>query len=276
MSGSGVSLQTRRVASADGAQIEYDTAVLASGRSARVFIHGWGCRRDFWAAQLEHFGGDAPLVALDLAGHGASSAGERGGGGGTGGWTIEAFARDVVATLDAEGLREVIAIGHSMGGAVAVEVARLAPTRVRAVVAVDALTYPTVYPRVAEEIVRQSMDAFRRDFRAAIEATMDPVFSPAIEPALRAQILDALESTPREPGIESIGALLRWDGVAAIAACPAPIHGLVAEAFFDREAVANYVDQLEIETLPGVGHFLMLEDPTGFNTALRRLLQRIE
>ena len=38
-------------------------------------------------------------------------------------------------------------------------------------VAVDALTYPSVYPRVPEEQARAAMAAFRSDFRKAVEDT---------------------------------------------------------------------------------------------------------
>jgi pimeloyl-ACP methyl ester carboxylesterase len=261
-------LKTRRVDSFDGAQIEYLVSAPRADRPALLFLHGWGCKRNFWARQVEAFRGEFPVLALDLAGHGGSSGGSRA-------WTIEEFARDVSAVIEAESIGQSVAIGHSMGGAVAVEFARRAATRVRGVIAVDSLTYPTVYPRVPEKLVSQSTERFRADFRKAVEATMEPVFTPGMDPELKAEILDALASTPREPGVASIAGLLRWDGREAIAACATPIHCLNAEAFLDRDAARRYAPTLQIETMAGVGHFLMMEEPERFNAALRRILERI-
>jgi pimeloyl-ACP methyl ester carboxylesterase len=252
----------------DGALVRYRTTGPGSKRPWLVWIHGWGCHQGFWSRQLDAFADDFSVLALDLAGHGASSTGSRAG-------AIEEFARDVLAAADAASLPRFVAIGHSMGGAVAVEVARRDPTRVSAVVAVDALTYPSVYPRVPEEQARAAMAAFRSDFRKAVEDTMNPVFLPDADPALKIQILDEISATPREAGVAALGGLLRWDGQEAIASCPAPIVCLCAQAFLDREAVSRYAAGVEIETLAGVGHFLMREDPEGFNTALRRILRRV-
>lgn len=262
-------LERGRTESVGGASIDYVVSTPDPSRGALVFIHGWGCNRSFWSHPLEALGRDFRCLAMDLAGHGASSAGDRV-------FRIEEFAQDVLAAVDATGLAEFIAIGHSMGGAVAVEVARLADARVRAVVAVDALTYPTVYPRIPEARVAAVVRAYRDDFRAAVHATMEPVFLPETDPALKAEILDALAATPREPGIAAIAGLLRWDGRVAIAACPAPIYCLCAEAFLDRGVVADYTEGVVIETIAGVGHFLMLEEPERFNDALRGLLRRID
>lgn len=252
-----------------GASIDYVVSAPDASRGELVLIHGWGCSRSFWSRVLEALGRDFRCLAMDLAGHGASSAGDRV-------FSIEEFARDVLAAIDAAGFGDFIAIGHSMGGAVAVEVARVVATRTRAVIAVDALTYPTVYPCVPEARVAEVVGAFRDDFRTAVDATMEPVFVPETDPALKAEILEALAATPREPGIAAIAGLLRWDGRAAIAACAAPIYCLCAESFLDREAVADYTEGVVIETIPGVGHFPMLEEPTRFNDALRGLLRRID
>jgi pimeloyl-ACP methyl ester carboxylesterase len=53
-------------------------------------------------------------------------------------WTLEQLAQDVVATLDSLRIERADVIGASLGGAVAFAVARLAPERVRSMVALDA------------------------------------------------------------------------------------------------------------------------------------------
>jgi len=68
-------------------------------------------------------------IALDLRGSGDSIRSRP--------WTIPQCAQDVLATLDALGVEEADVFGTSLGGGVAFAFARLAPSRVGSVVALD-------------------------------------------------------------------------------------------------------------------------------------------
>lgn len=81
-------------------------------------------------------GADLQVVAIDLRGRGLSEVT----GPGTYGW--ESHARDVVALADALGVEKFSVIGQSMGGAVGMEVARLAPGRMERLVLVDIVGLP--------------------------------------------------------------------------------------------------------------------------------------
>src|SRR5687767_1979210 len=109
----------------DGVDIRYEVA--GSGEPALVFVHGWSCDRTYWRPQIEHFSKSRRVVTLDLGGHGASSLGRKD-------WTMEAFAGDVRAVVEGLGLKRVVLVGHSMGGPVSLEAARMMPDRVAAVV----------------------------------------------------------------------------------------------------------------------------------------------
>ena len=76
------------------------------------------------------------VVALDLRGRGHSEVTAAG----TYGW--ERHAEDVIAVADALDARQFVVIGQSMGAAIAMEVARLAPGRLRAAVLIDACGVP--------------------------------------------------------------------------------------------------------------------------------------
>jgi pimeloyl-ACP methyl ester carboxylesterase len=77
-------------------------------------------------------------IALDLRGFGDSVRSPP--------WTIQQCAEDVLATLDALGVEEADVLGTSLGGGVAFAAARLAPSRVRSVIAVDpAVSSPEEY-----------------------------------------------------------------------------------------------------------------------------------
>lgn len=75
-----------------------------------LLVHGAGGSHLDWPVQLRRHQ-HAHAIALDLPGHGASP--------GAGRTTIDDYAADVVALLDALALDKVIVAGHSMGGAIA-------------------------------------------------------------------------------------------------------------------------------------------------------------
>ena len=62
------------------------------------------------------------VFALDQRGHGDSDRPATG-------YAMHDLAADVVAFMDAQGIRRAAVVGHSMGSIVAREVARLAPAR---------------------------------------------------------------------------------------------------------------------------------------------------
>lgn len=72
---------------------------------------------------MPHFSAKHRVVTLDLAGHGHSGLARTR-------YTMKAFGEDVQAVTQAVGGRRVILIGHSMGGSVIAEAARLLPGRV--------------------------------------------------------------------------------------------------------------------------------------------------
>ena len=97
-------------AAKDGVQIHYETG--GSGSPDLVFIHGWNCDRSYWSAQLPVFASTHQVMAIDLAGHGDSGVNREN-------WSMANFGADVAAVAQALQLEDIILVGHSMGGQVA-------------------------------------------------------------------------------------------------------------------------------------------------------------
>src|SRR5207302_5097401 len=83
-----------------------------------------------------HFGQRQRVVAVDLRGHGGSAAPEQD-------YTIPGHADDVAWMIQELGLNKPVVIGHSMGGAIAFDLAARYPELPAAIVAIDA---PVVVP----------------------------------------------------------------------------------------------------------------------------------
>lgn len=130
------------VPSKDGTPISYE--VYGAGEPTLVFVHGWSCDARYWRAQLPYFSKNHRVVVLDLAGHGHSGTTRSQ-------YTMRAFGEDVQAVTAATSSRSVILIGHSMGGSVIAEAARLMPGRVIGLIGIDTLDN-IEYPLTREEL----------------------------------------------------------------------------------------------------------------------------
>src|SRR3989304_5016080 len=80
-----------------------------------VLIHGSGCSADSWRYQVDGLWRGLEIVAVDLPGHGGSAP--------VGDPSVERYATTVRGVLRQIGRRKVFLAGHSLGGAVALQVA---------------------------------------------------------------------------------------------------------------------------------------------------------
>jgi pimeloyl-ACP methyl ester carboxylesterase len=103
-----------------------------------IAVHGITANSRAWLAVDRALEGRAALLAVDLRGRGASS-------GLPGPYGMEAYARDLLAVLDACGLERAVLVGHSLGAYAVARFAADHPERVRAVVLLDGgLTSPAL------------------------------------------------------------------------------------------------------------------------------------
>jgi pimeloyl-ACP methyl ester carboxylesterase len=257
-----------RALSADGTRIAYRTT--GAGDTALVFVHGWTCDQGYWDAQVPAFAKDHRVVTLDLAGHGASDTARKN-------WSIPAFGEDVAAVIRALPDKRVILIGHSMGGPVALEAARLVPERVIGVVGVD--TFNDLGGREFDPAVFEKFIAeLRKDSAGTTRNFVSTRFFPEdADPALKKRIADDMASSPPEVAIGSMEAIFAYDIKPAAAALKVPLVAINADLFpLMNEAAARQVTpSFRLVTMKGVGHFLHMEAPDGFNAALRAEVERI-
>ena len=257
-----------QVISADGIPLAYQMYGEArEGRPALVFVHGWSCDRSYWDGQVEPFAADYRVVALDLAGHGESGRGRET-------WTIASYGGDVAAVVESLELDRVILIGHSMGGDVVVDAARLLPGRATSMVWVD--TYRTLgSPREPREI-REFVAPLRADFPGTVYAFTRSLFGPNADSALVHNVATDMSRAPPEVAIPSIESSFSNDRVVPVVLeeLDLPVIAINPDdGTTDVEALGRY--GVEVVLMPDVGHFPMLEAPERFNTLLAAVIDRL-
>ena len=235
-----------------------------SGRPALVLIHGEGGTHLDWPVALRRLPGEA-VYALDLPGHGKS--------GGVGRQSVEDYAGAVLKWLKAGQLDKVVLAGHSLGGAIALSLALTAPGRAAGLVLAGAGARLKVSPEALK--ASRSEGAFPQAVAMLIEGAFGPAPPARLVQAVRQRML-----ATRPPVLH--GDLLacgRFELPEAIASVLVPT--LVIAGAADRWLPDRYVRDLAeriagavLVTVPGAGHFVMLEQPQAVAAAIENFLRR--
>jgi pimeloyl-ACP methyl ester carboxylesterase len=245
--------------SPDGIRIAYETR--GEGTPALVFVHGWSCDRSYWKGQLQPFSRQFKVVAVDLAGHGESALGRKT-------QTMAAFGGDVAAVVKKLGLQRVVLIGHSMGGDVIVEAARRLPGRVAGLVWVD--TYKQLgTPRTPEQI-QGLMAPFRTDFVETTRSFVRGMFPPNADRALVERVVMDMSAAPPEVAVGALESAISFGNEMprALQEVKLPVVAINPD---NKPTDVPSMERhgVRVVLMPGVGHFLMMEDPERFNRLLR-------
>jgi len=257
------------VPSKDGTPISYE--IYGAGESTLVFVHGWSCDARYWRAQLPHFAENHRVVMLDLAGHGHSGTTRSQ-------YTMRAFGEDVKAVIEVTGSRRVILIGHSMGGSVIAEAARLMPNRVKGLIGVDTLEN-IEYPITREEL-KKMIAPLEKDFRTGSRQFVEEMISPQTDPQLREWILSDMSAAPPAVGLSAMNNMMSQytTGEAAkiFDEIRIPIITVNGDMWpINYEANRRHMSFFEAIILKGADHFLMLDRPKEFNQALEKAILTI-
>ncbi|WP_245391844.1 alpha/beta fold hydrolase [Salinicola aestuarinus] len=251
-----------------------DSTEMPSGTTPLVILHGLMGSADNWRSHIKQWQARQRVVAVDLRNHGRSPHGR--------GMSYEAMANDVLELLASLGLERVNLLGHSMGGKVAMTLARLQPGRVAHLVVADIA--PVAYEHGHDEV----FEAMRR-----VEAG-----SPTSRSEANTLMSEVIESTPTRQFlatnlIKGDDGIMTWRvgldeieaGYADIIAPPGGnetfdgpslvIRGGASSYVQDahREAIEAVLTDVTLETLEGAGHWLHAEQPEAFRERIDHFLQ---
>ncbi|MES9846200.1 MAG: alpha/beta hydrolase [Candidatus Sedimenticola sp. PURPLELP] len=254
----------------DSERIAYD--VTGKGKTTLIFIHGWNCDGRYWQKQIPVFSKEYQVITVDLAGHGHSSSGRSE-------YSMLSFANDVKAIIDKERIDRAILIGHSMGGGVIAETARLMPGQVVGIVGVD--TLQNVAERTPQSVIDKMTEPLEADFKSAVQNFVTPMFPKGTDQYLVNWVKEDMSSAPKEIALSAfrnyLGQYVNGEAADIFKDITIPVISINARLWptapeENRKHIKNY----QLYYIEETGHFPMLEKPAEFNMLLENAIDSIK
>ena len=252
----------------DGVHVQYH--VYGKGEPTLVFIHGWSCDSNYWREQVPKFKQRYSVVTVDLAGHGGTD-------GNRTEWTIRNFGQDVVTALSTVPSEQLILVGHSMGGPVAIEAARKLGKRVVGIIGVD--TFNSVGAPAPN---KAQIDALLRDFETDFigqtrKFVTEHLFPPDAHRELSNKVAYDMSLSQPRVAIPTLRAVLEYDFTEPLREVTVPIVAIDSDLGepVNEARIRKVLPKFHATIITGVGHFLMMEDPARFNAALETEIQAL-
>jgi pimeloyl-ACP methyl ester carboxylesterase len=238
-----------------------------------VLLHGHPFNRSMWQEQIETLSSAYRVIVPDLRGYGETTVVP-------GKTTMEDFAGDLAALLDALALAPIILGGLSMGGQIVFEFYRQFPERVRALLLAD--TQPQVDTEEAraarymnaQRIVNEGMQNFAEELLPGLLAPRTFVERPDVVDRVRQMIL---QTKPEGAAAALRGRAERRDYTSLLREITVPTLIVVGseDAFTpisDAELMHREIVNSQLALLAGSGHMPNMEHPGEFNAVLTRFL----
>ncbi|MEV0671202.1 alpha/beta hydrolase [Mycobacterium sp. NPDC050441] len=235
---------------------------------AVVLLHGYSASIEWWDQVAPQLARDQRVIAIDLVGHGGSEAPADGAA-----YRSDAQAEAVRNALVQLGVRHAVLVGHSMGGAVATELARQDPDLVERVVvsdtpgADDLVSMPLLGKMVCWPVIGPALDLFR-GVDAISEGSLQTGFAADYPvPGYAHRSLERLTYT---------GLCDSKDGPHPTAETLAALHKPVLVLWGDEDVLTPTAPNVERYTAAGLapvvikgsGHSPMVEQPDQFLAAV--------
>jgi len=263
------------------------TRYWAEGGGDRVIvlIHGWSGFSEYWLPGISALASQYRVYALDLVGHGRSDKPPRASYRAS---DLAHFVKEFIVTLN---LERASLVGHSLGGAIALQFALQFPDLLDGLVLVDSaglgkelpfLLRLTSIPRLGELLWRRpSRRALALGQRMQVadpavitDEWLDFVYQLAAQPDLRLALLKTLRGMCNLFGQRSDFVTPIVTGLASIR-CPTLVmwgqHDRIIPVTHAQVAVKG-IPNTRLQVFAHCGHCPMLEQPHAFNQAMQEFL----
>jgi pimeloyl-ACP methyl ester carboxylesterase len=260
-----------------------------------VFVHGSAMRTDLWHYQMADFEGRR-LVFYDLRGHGLSQPK------GKSDYEVATLAGDLSAIIDDAKLDEVVVVGHSIGGMVALELCCQRPdllgSRLKGIVLANSTYRPPIETIAGgaavarlERAARRPMELLggRASYIDRVRRVVKPsdalfwgvsfaAFGPNASAVQVDFTYDMLAATASDVIFDLFKAYRGFDVRDRLSEVTVPVLAIAGS--HDRltvpeasEYLVQHLPKAQLEILEGCGHMSMLEHHAEFNELVERFLR---
>ncbi|EGU54182.1 alpha/beta hydrolase fold protein [Vibrio orientalis CIP 102891 = ATCC 33934] len=254
----------------DGEKIAY--SVTGNSDTAMILVHGWSLDSRLWQNQIDFFSSQYKVVTLDLAGHGNSSLNRKE-------YTMSAFANDIKAVMKKENIDNAILVGHSMGGGVIAEAAKLMPREVIGIIGVD--TSQNVAAPLTQADLNMMIKPFEEDFQTGMTEFVKNAFPADVDPVILEWATEDMASASKGIALNQfrhyLGQYITGESYRVFESINVPVVLVNARLWpTDSKANKKHIKNYSIYFIEDSGHFPMLEQPESFNQLLLKAAQSIQ
>jgi pimeloyl-ACP methyl ester carboxylesterase len=229
----------------------------AKGKDSLVFIHGAGGSRTSWRYQEDYFSRTFNCYIIELPGHGAAQ--------GPGAPEIKDYALWIKGALDELKLSSPFVIGHSMGGAIAMEIAMRFPALAKGLVLASTGARLRTLPAI--------LSGIKQAFPETVELICERSFAQDAPAEMKqAKAAEMMKNSP-DVLYGDFSACDRFDIMEQVQTINKPTlvicgdQDALAPIKYSR-FLADKIAGARLEIIKGAGHMVMLEQAEEFNKKL--------
>lgn len=227
-----------------------------------VLIHGAGSHHMIWPAEIRRLSGQR-VLAVDLPGHGKS--------GGVSQQALSIYADQMIGFLTALGLYQAVFVGHSMGGAIALDLALRHPEQVAGLGLIATGAYLGVDPGFLENLSHPVM------VPTALHQFQTRAFGPQVSPTLVNRCMDAMREMRSSVLYGDWRACAKFDLREAVGKIDTPAWVIAgSEDQLTPIAYAHFLAErlpaARLQIIPGAGHMVPVEQPERVAQGLNQFL----
>lgn len=270
--------RTEVVKLADGTSVAALMAGPADATETIVFLHGLGGSQSTWASVLGHFAENYRIAAVDLPGHGASAKPSPA----STDYAIAGLAAKIGELLETQELSPAVLIGHSLGGATALQLALDRPKLVRALALVNSAglgaeisgeLLDRIESAPSRDEARRLLELFFQDRRFVLERGIDELYAARMAPGADEAVKAIAASAFTRYGQN----LVLADRLRELEVPLLVVWGELDRVLPSTHAVAavNALPTAWLEIMEGVGHVPQVEAAPAFAAIVKRWLASI-
>jgi pimeloyl-ACP methyl ester carboxylesterase len=248
--------------------------LTGKGDTTLVLVHGWCINKEYWKHQQEALSSKYTVVSLDLGGHGQSGHNRNN-------WTVEEYSKDVQAVINGLELKNVILVGHSMGGEIILQTALSLKDKVIGFIGVDNFKdFTTSFTPQQEQEIKGFFDVLKQSFDTTVEMYTKMALFPqgSADSVSINRVVRSIQGSDSVIAIQTLESLMNFSlkDSALLSQLTIPVNLVVSDYTPTNEEQLKKVCRsgYTIFTVKGAGHYPMIEKPKEFTELLQAAIYK--